>query len=425
MMRASEEEGQVRGSEARRHDPLEAFRIPSFTFFAGSRGFWGIAYTLLQATLAWQVYEISGSELQLGVLGLVRFLPAIPSSLLAGAVADTYDRRLVAVAAEAATIACALVLGFATMGGWVSLPFIYGMVVAIGAASAFESPATSALLPTIVPREIFPTAVTVTTAIRQLGFVTGPALAGFLIDGFGVAAAYLAYAAAVSAASILVLSVRVRRFERSGRAVSLQGIVEGLRFVRRQQVVLGAMTLDMFAVIFGGAVALLPVYATDILGVGARGYGLLAASFDVGALLTSLVLVLLPPVRNAGRVLLLSVAVFGLATIVFGLSRNFLLSLFAYLLVGAADQVSVVMRQTAIQLVTPDELRGRVSSVNMIFIGASNQLGAAESGFVAAATNATFAVVSGGAACLAVVGAVAAGMPELRRYRVEPSPSRA
>lgn len=425
MIRASEEEGQVRGSEERRHDPLEAFRIPSFTFFAGSRGFWGIAYTLLQATLAWQVYEISGSELQLGVLGLVRFLPAIPSSLLAGAVADTYDRRLVAVAAEAATIACALVLAFATMGGWVSLPFIYGMVVAIGAASAFESPATSALLPTIVPREIFPTAVTVTTAIRQLGFVTGPALAGFLIDGLGVAAAYLAYAAAVFAAGVLVLSVRVRRFERSGRAVSLQGIVEGLRFVRRQQVVLGAMTLDMFAVIFGGAVALLPVYAADILGVGARGYGLLAASFDVGALLTSLVLVLLPPVRNAGRVLLLSVAVFGLATIVFGLSRNFLLSLFAYLLVGAADQVSVVMRQTAIQLVTPDELRGRVSSVNMIFIGASNQLGAAESGFVAAATNATFAVVSGGAACLAVVGAVAAGMPELRRYRVEPSPSRA
>jgi len=411
-------------AEEHRFGRLAPFRFPSFGFYAASRAAWGVGMTLLQATLAWQVYALSGSELQLGVLGLVRFLPAIPASLLAGAAADAYDRRLVALGAQVSSLACAMALAFATVGGWVSLPLIYGLVVALGAASAFESPATSALLPSIVPRGIFPSAVTVVTAIRQLGFVTGPALAGFLIDAFGTGASYLAYAGVTATAAVCVLAIRARPPEGRGREGSLRAIAEGLRFVRRQQVVLGAMTLDMFAVIFGGATALLPVYATDILQVGARGYGLLAASFDVGALAMSVLLVVLPPVRRAGRTLLFAVAAFGVATIVFGLSREFWLSLAAYFAVGAADQVSVVMRQTAVQLATPDELRGRVSSVNMIFIGASNQLGAAESGFVAALTNATFAVVSGGAACLGVVAVVAARMPELRGYVIGPAPSR-
>jgi hypothetical protein len=180
------------------------------------------------------------------------------------------------------------------------------------------------------------------------------------------------------------------------------------------------MLLDMLAVVFGGAAALLPIYATDILNVGARGYGLLSASADVGALVTSLALVVVPPIRRAGRALIAAVAVYGLATIAFGLSRSFPLSLVAYVLVGMADQVSVVMRGTAIQLSTPDALRGRVSGVNMIFIGASNQLGAAESGFVAALTgSATFAVVSGGVASLVVLAAVALAMPRLRRYRID------
>jgi hypothetical protein len=199
--------------------------------------------------------------------------------------------------------------------------------------------------------------------------------------------------------------------------VSLAVIREGLAFVRSQPVVLGAMTLDMFAVIFGGAVALLPVYATDILGVGERGFGVLAGSFEVGSLLAALALLLRPP-QSSGRLLLGSVVAFALATIVFGLSRSFPLSLTAYLFAGAADQVSVVMRSTLIQLATPDSLRGRVSAVNMLFIGASNQLGAAESGFVAALTSATFSVVSGGVASLVVVALVAARVPELRGWRV-------
>jgi MFS family permease len=200
--------------------------------------------------------------------------------------------------------------------------------------------------------------------------------------------------------------------------VSWQSIREGVAFVRGRQVVLGCMLLDMFAVIFGGAVALLPVYAQQILMVGERGYGLLAASLELGAVSMSALLIGLPTVRRGGRVLLVAVAAFGVATILFGLSRSFPLSLAAYVAVGMADQVSVVMRSTIIQLSTPDELRGRVSSVNMLSIVASNQLGAAESGFVAALTSAPFAVVSGGVGCLIVVALVALRLPELRRYRV-------
>jgi len=199
----------------------------------------------------------------------------------------------------------------------------------------------------------------------------------------------------------------------------LQSIRDGLAFVWRHEVILGCMTLDMFAVIFGGATALLPIYATAILHVGARGYGLLASSFELGALVASAALIARRPITRAGPALLVTVGLYGVATIVFGASRWFPLSVVAYAAAGMADQVSVVLRNTAIQLSTPDPLRGRVSAVNMIFIGASNQLGAAESGFVAALTNATFSVVTGGLGCLLVVAIVAARWPRLRRYRTD------
>jgi hypothetical protein len=200
--------------------------------------------------------------------------------------------------------------------------------------------------------------------------------------------------------------------------VSLRAIREGVAYVRSQPVLLGCMALDMFAVIFAGASALLPVYAKEILRVGPRGFGILSASLEAGALLMSLLLILRAPIRSQGRALLVAVALYGLATIGFGISRAFWLSVGLYMLVGMADQVSVVMRSTIIQLTTPDALRGRVSSINMIFIGASNRLGAAESGFLAALTSATFAVVSGGVACLVVVALVAFRVPALRRYRL-------
>jgi hypothetical protein len=241
-----------------------------------------------------------------------------------------------------------------------------------------------------------------------------------IIAGAGIAAAYAAYATLIIGSISSLAMLHPRRGEDGRRGVSVHAVREGLAYVRRHQVVLGCMTLDMFAVIFGGATALLPIYANEILHVGATGYGILSASLEAGALMSSLALMTLPPIRGAGRALLVAVAVYGVATILFGLSRSFPLSVAAYMLVGVADQVSVVMRSTAIQLSTPDELRGRVSSVNFIFIGASNQLGAVESGFVAALTSAPFAVVSGGIGCLIVLVIVAARLPELRRYRTDP-----
>ena len=226
---------------------------------------------------------------------------------------------------------------------------------------------------------------------QALAFVTGPALCGFVIAAAGIDAAYAAHVILVAGSLLTMVLLRAPRVEGPRRNIDLAAIREGLAFVRNQPVVLGCMTLDMFAVVFGGATALLPIFANQILEVGARGYGILSSSLEVGALATALLLVAAAaPSAARARALLAAVALFGVATIVFGLSRSFPLSVAAYMLAGMADQVSVVLRGTAIQLSTPDALRGRVSAVNMIFVGASNQLGAAESGFVAAATSATF-----------------------------------
>lgn len=379
----------------------------------------GTAMTMLRAAILWHVFALSHSAFHLGLIGLVQFLPALALSLVGGAVADTYDRRRIMMAAEALALVCALVLFVETRNGGISLLVLYAMVFLVAIAGVFDNPARAALLPTLVAREVFPQAVAIGSTNQALAFVTGPTLCGQVIAHAGIASVYGLYVGLVGVSLATLLFMRSRPLQASGRVVSLQAIREGLRFVRRHQVILGCMTLDMFAVIFGGASALLPIYANDILHVGASGYGLLTASLEIGALLASLIMIALPPARNAGRALLLGVAGYGLATVAFGVSRSFPLSVIAYMVVGVGDQVSVVMRATAIQLSTPDELRGRVSSVNMIFIGASNQLGAAESGFVAALTNATFSVVSGGIGCLLVLAIVTATMPQLRRYHIE------
>ncbi len=377
------------------------------------------AMMLFRAAVAWHVYDLSHSAFQLGLNGLVQFLPVPMLMLVGGAVADTYERRKVMMAAGAVALLCAAVLFGATATGTVSLPMLFAMVALASVAWSFDGPARAALLPTLVPRESFPRAVTIASTTQALAFATGPALGGLVIAERGIAAAYAAMAILVVVALALLAGLRLPGRAPAAGVLNVRGIVDGLRFVRGNQVVLGCMLLDMLAVIFGGAVALLPIYATDILHVGARGYGLLGAAADLGALITSLVLVVVPPIRRAGRALIVAVGVYGVATILFGVSRSFPLSILAYLVVGMADQVSVVMRSTAIQLSTPDALRGRVSGVNMIFIGASNQLGAAESGFVAGLTNATISVVSGGLASLAVLAAVALAMPRLRRYRID------
>lgn len=402
------------------HDPLAALRQPSFAAYAAARLASAVAMTLLNAAILYHVYQLTGSAFQLAFIGLARFLPSLGLTLVGGAVADARNRKVIVMAALCVPAAASAALFAATAGGTVSAPLIYGLVLAVAVAAAFENPARQALLPQLVTPETFPNAIVVSSTIQSLGFVTGPALAGLCIALAGVEAAYAVHAALVLLAIGLTALLRPRPIAGPRRAVSLAAIREGLQFVIRRQPIVGAMTLDMFAVIFGGAQALLPIYATDILGVGGVGYGILAASLEAGALLMSVVLIFLPPIRPAGRVLLITVALFGLGTILFGLSRNFYLSVATYAAIGMADQVSVVLRQTIIQLATPDDLRGRVSSVNMLFIGASNQLGAVESGLVAGLTNATFAVVSGGIGTLAVVAIVAARLPGLRRYRIEP-----
>lgn len=392
-----------------------------FYLYLASRFFSGSAGTMLRASLAWHVFELTHSPFHLGLIGIVQFVPQLGLLLVGGAVADSFDRRRIINASQLVLVAMGATLFLLTRDKAIGLPMLYVLAAVQAAALSFEQPARVALLPALVPRERFPRAVTISSTNQALAFAAGPAFGGVIIATFGIAAAYAGYLTLLTLAFFCVLALRsggnVPGTARN--PVSLAAVREGIGFVLKQPVILGCMSLDMFAVIFGGATALLPVYAKEILAVGPKGYGALTSSLEIGALAMASFLMFQKPVARAGRALLTAVMVFGIATIVFGLSRSFPLSLLAYAVCGMADQVSVVMRSTAVQLQTPDALRGRVSAVSMLFIGASNQLGAAESGFVAAATSPTFAVVSGGIGCLVVVALVAYLVPALRSYRIE------
>lgn len=332
--------------------------------------------------------------------------------------ADAYDRKRVVLIAQGVELVCALGLTALSSTPGAPLAALFGVFVVNFTALSFEAPARQSMLPRLVPREELPRAVTVMSAGQALAFVTGPTLAGFLLGWFGATVAFGVSVALIAVSIALVLAVH-ETVEAPARrpVVGLAALREGLKYVVGNKIVLGALSIDLFAVIFGGATAMLPVYARDVLQIGAKGYGLLAACLDVGALATSLVMIFMPPIQRIGRAILISVVVYGAATIAFGLSRSIPLSVATYFLVGVADQVSVVSRSTLVQLSTPDELRGRVSSVNMVFIIASNQLSVAESGFVAALTSPTFAVVSGGVMVFLVAVVVALLVPELWRAK--------
>ncbi|MDK1022592.1 MAG: MFS transporter, partial [Candidatus Hydrogenedentes bacterium] len=404
-------------ASAKPHPTLEVLASRDVRFFVASRFFSATAQRLMGATIAWHIFAITGSAFWLGLIGIVQFLPVLPMSLLGGAVADAYDRRRIALLAQGAALLCSTSLWLASARGEPSIALILGVVFLISIANAFENPARSALLPTLVPRNLFVNAVTLHATAQNLAWMTGPVLMGFLIDLYGVSASYSANVFLLLVGLALLACVRARTAHEEKRGVTLAAIREGISFVRHRSVIWSCMVLDLFAVIFAGATALLPIYANDILQVGARGYGILSASLEMGTFLMAALLLILPPIVRPGRALLFAVGVYGLATIVFGFSRWFPLSIAAFALAGMADQVSMVCRSTIIQLSTPDALRGRVSSVNMVFINASNQLGIAESGFLAAVTNAVFSVVAGGFACLGVLGIVAARVPSLRHYR--------
>jgi MFS family permease len=402
-------------------DLAAVLRVPAFRRYSTSRIAAAVGQSMLQAIIAWQVYALSGSPLDLGLIGLVRFVPALALSLVSGAVVDTYDRRKILLAAQSVPALTSALMLAAIVTDRASLPLVYGLVFLVGVASAFEGPARQTMIPALVPRNLFSRAMTFNSTLQSLSAVTGPALGGALIAWQGLGLSYAAHLCLVVVAIVVLAPVHVPAARRSASraGVRLEAIREGLAFLRSQPVVLGAMTLDMFAVLFGGAKALLPIYAVDILHADAAGYGILTASLDIGSLIAATFMVALPPPTHTGRALLASVVAYGLATTAFGLSRWLPLSVLAYAAVGAADQVSVVMRLNTIQLSIPDELRGRVTAVNFVFVNASNQIGGLESGLVAALTDAVFAVVSGGLACLLVVGVIATRVPQLRNYQAQ------
>ncbi|MCP5055707.1 MAG: MFS transporter [bacterium] len=401
-----------------RHPTLQVLESRELRAFLASRFLRSVSQTGLAATLAWHLYEQTGSAFQLGLLGLVQFLPVLPIGLWAGAIADARERVGIVQNAQlgAALFAFGLA-GFASWGAASALPIF--VLALLGAVSdAFENPASSAILPNLVTREDFPAAVSVVAAARNAAWASGPVLAGFVIAEGGVAASY-ALNASLILGSVAALAAMGRRIHaEEGQTVSWAAIREGLSFVMHRQPVIGCMALDLFAVIFAGVDALLPVFAKDILGAGPTGFGALSSAIQLGTFAMASVLLFIPPIRNVGRVLLVAVAGFGLATLLFAVSTSFALSFAALFLSGIADQISMVLRTTIIQLSTPDGLRGRVSAVSMVFIGASNELGRAESGFLAALTSAVFSVLFGGAACLATVGVVAGTLPELRRFKI-------
>jgi MFS family permease len=393
--------------------------------YLGSRFFSSLARSLLHATLAWHLWRLTGSYFMLGLVGFVEFVPVIPVSLYAGAFADAHDRRKIVLATQAVSLLGALALALSAgrnspleIGALVEQGIVLASAFALAVATSFEYPAGDAILPGLVPRTLFPVATVVSANARNVARVSGPVLMGAITSGYGISSSYCLTVGCLALSMLLLSRVHVPRVAGSeNRRVSMASIREGISFVRAQPAILGSMALDMFAVIFAGATAMLPVYADEILGVGEFGYGLLSASLQIGTMSMAALLLVLPPMERPGRALQLAVLVFGLATILFGLSRSFPLSVFAFIVAGMADQISMVARSVIVQLSTPDELRGRVNSVNMIFIGASNQLGAAESGFLAALTSATFSVVAGGFACLGVLGIIDRRIPELREYR--------
>jgi MFS family permease len=389
----------------------------SFWLYLFSRFCSGTAMSLLRASLLWQLWALTHSEARTGALGLFMVVPGAGLALVGGAIADARDRRRVIQVAQSVALSASVTLCVLTMTGHIGVFAIYGLAAVLAACGAFENPSRAALLSQMVAREDLPRAVTWGSTVQALAFATGPAIAGGVIAMADVGAAYGVHAC------LLVTSIAVLFFVEvlipaTRRAASWAAVREGLAFVWQSPVLMACMGLDLVAVVLGGASALLPVFADEILHVGAHGYGLLAGALEVGALLMSLVLLRLPQLRQAGVLLLAAVGVYGVGTIGFGLSTWFPLSLGLYALCGAADQVSVVLRQSAVQLSTPDELRGRVSAVNMIFIVSSNQLSVVESGFLAAAIGAQSAVVSGGIGVVVVTAVVAVVVPGLRRFRL-------
>ena len=428
--------------------PTSPFAIPNFRAYWLARFATTLGQMAMVIVIGWQVYDIArqtmsvrDSAFQLGLIGVAQFLPLLVLSLYAGWVADRIDRRWIARAAVTLELGCAAALAMLTLTGNISLPWLFFIAGLLGVARAFAGPALGALAPNLVPKEILPKAIAMSALAWQSASILGPALGGYLYAG----ADWLAYAVSSALFGVAVILLFMIGPVPRSTIDDTQGpwaqMVDGLRYVRRNRLVLGAISLDLFAVLLGGATAMLPVYARDILQVGADGLGHLRAAPAVGAVAVAAWFGMRPLKTNVGVKMLWAVAAFGAATVVFGLSvwltapifgasavgsdwaPAVLVALVALFLVGAADMISVYVRQSLIQLHTPDAMRGRVGAVSTLFISGSNELGEAESGFLAAAVGPVAAVVGGGMAAIGVTLLWARLFPELRQARTFEPPA--
>jgi MFS family permease len=402
--------------------PLSLPSHRPFVFFWFARVFSAIAYQVSAVAVGWQIYALTGSAFNLGMVGLVQFLPMVILTLLVGYVADRYNRRTIVGACQTVMGFSVATLALGNFTGRLHTEGIFIVVAVIGGARSFEHPTSQALLPGLVDEALMPKAAAAIASAVQTAFIVGPALGGVLYTA-GPTVAYTFAALLFLSASLLSSLIKIERRPPYTASKDLDSLFSGIAFIWRRRAVLGAVSLDLFAVLLGGATALLPVYARDILGIGPWGLGLLRSAPAVGALGMSSILAGHPIERKIGRRMFTGVIIFGAATIVFALSRSLILSLGALVVLGAADVVSVVIRISLVQISTPDRMRGRVSAVNSLFIGTSNQLGEFESGVTAALLGTVPAVLAGGIGTLAVALIWMRLFPELRsadRYESPP-----
>ncbi len=395
---------------------FEAFESPGFAYYWGALLATGFAVQIQTVAVGWQVYDLTRDPLALGLVGLSQFLPALLLVIVTGAVADRFPRRMILLICLGLMALVALGLTALTLSGTTNVVFIFALIAGFGAARAFYNPARQSIIPNLVPPEKLAGAIAINATTNQLGTICGP-VAGGLLYAINPVAAYGASLALFGLAAVLYgLIPHLPQKISAGRA-TLETLSAGVRYIWAHKVVLGAISLDLFAVLLGGAIALLPIYASDILNIGPSGLGLLRAAPAVGAVAMGAWLIARPISDNAGRIMFGSVAAFGVFIMVFAFSETLWISLVALALTGAADMISVNLRNTLVQLWTPDELRGRVNAVNQVFIGASNEFGAFRAGVSAAFIGPVAAVFIGGAGTLAVAALWMRWFPDLAAIR--------
>jgi MFS family permease len=387
-----------------------------------------VAGNQMQTTaVLWHVNEISGEPIALGIVGLVRIIPILLFSLIAGTVADVLNRRRLMFLTQSTLALLAGLLGLLTFLGLDSLLVIYSFLAVSAAVWSFDLPARQSLIPNLVPNENLTNAFSLSSISFQTGAILGPALAGIVLANWGIAYAYVLNA--ISFSAVLIALMLMGSVPQETKLIQLRSILlfknnplvisirEGLRYVFNQPIILSSMLLDFFATFFSNAITLLPIFAKDILGVGAQGYGLLASAPSIGAAAIGIILAFAKNIRNQGKILLVAVVGYGFATILFGVSTTFYLTFFALVMTGFTDGLSAIIRNTIRQLQTPDQLRGRMVSINQIFFMGGPQLGELEAGVVAQIFGPTLSVISGGIGCILAVGWIARKFPQLRRYR--------